>query len=73
MNIVQLIDTVAHRDYQSELKYLVTNEKRLDYISSLLNNIKKDGNTLILVDRISAGEKLKDLIPGSSFVKGDVT
>tara|TARA_Y200000002_G_scaffold102077_1_gene82845 strand:+ start:3874 stop:5331 length:1458 start_codon:yes stop_codon:yes gene_type:complete len=72
VNIVQLIDTVAHRDYQSELKYLVTNEKRLDYISSLLNNIKKDGNTLILVDRISAGEKLKDLIPGSSFVKGDV-
>ena len=72
VNIIQLIDTVAHRDYQSELKYLVTNEKRLEYISSLLNKIKNDGNTLILVDRISAGEKLKDLIPGSSFVKGDV-
>ena len=72
VNIIQLIDTVAHRDYQSELKYLVTNEKRLEYISSLLNKIKDDGNTLILVDRISAGERLKDLIPGSSFVKGDV-
>ena len=72
VNIIQLIDTVAHKDYQSELKYLVTNEKRLEYISSLLNKIKNDGNTLILVDRISAGERLKDLIPGSSFVKGDV-
>ena len=67
-----MIDTVVHRDYQSELKYLVTNDSRLEYMASVLNKIKGSGNTLILVDRISAGEKLHKLIPGSSFVKGDV-
>ncbi len=72
VNICQLIDTVAHRDYQSELKYLVTDDARLDYIGTLLNKVKQTGNTLILVDRISAGEKLQELIPGSVFVKGDV-
>ena len=72
VNIVQMIDTVVHRDYQSELKYLVTNDSRLEYMASVLNKIKGSGNTLILVDRISAGEKLQKLIPGSSFVKGDV-
>ena len=72
VNIVQMIDTVVHRDYQSELKYLVTNDSRLEYMASVLNKVKESGNTLILVDRISAGEKLQELIPGSSFVKGDV-
>ena len=72
VNVVQLIDTAVHRDYQSELKYLVTNDLRLEYMASILNKVKNSGNTLILVDRISAGEKLQTLIPGSSFVKGDV-
>ena len=72
VNIVQLVDTQVHRDYQSELKYLVTNEDRMSYIGKLLNKVKEEGNTLILVDRISAGEKLQELIPGSVFVKGDV-
>lgn len=72
VNIVQLVDTQVHRDYQSELKYLVTNEDRVSYIGKLLNKVKEEGNTLILVDRISAGEKLQELIPGSVFVKGDV-
>ena len=72
VNVVQLIDTVVHRDYQSELKYLVTDKNRIAYLSKLLNKIKQDGNTLILVDRISAGEMLQELIPNSVFVKGDV-
>jgi len=69
---VQLIDTVAHRGYQEELKYLVTNQDRINYLGKLLNTVKESGNTLILVDRISAGEMLQELIPGSVFVKGDV-
>jgi len=72
VNVVQLIDTVVHRDYQSELKYLVTDKNRVTYLGKLLNKIKEDGNTLILVDRISAGEMLQELIPDSTFVKGDV-
>ena len=72
VNVIQLNDQVTYTDYQSELKYLTTNEKRIQYIASILNNIKTSGNTLILVDRISAGTMLQELIPGSVFVKGDV-
>jgi superfamily II DNA or RNA helicase len=72
VNIVQLIDTVAHRDYQSELKYLVTEENRVNYIAKMLNKIKESGNTLILIDRISAGELLHERIENSIFIKGDV-
>jgi superfamily II DNA or RNA helicase len=72
VNIVQLIDTPVHKNYQEELKYLVTNDNRIEYLGKLINKIKDSGNTLILVDRISAGEKLTKLIDGSSFVKGDV-
>ena len=72
VNVVQLIDTVAHSNYQEELKYLVTNKDRIDYIGKMLHSISQSGNTLILVDRISAGEMLAELIPNSSFVKGDV-
>jgi superfamily II DNA or RNA helicase len=72
VNVVQLMDLLEFRDYQSELKYLVTDKKRIEYIGKLLNGVKDSGNTLILVDRISAGELLQELIPGSTFVKGDV-
>ena len=72
VNVIQLIDTVAHKNYQEELKYLVTNKGRVKYIGKLLDTISNSGNTLILVDRISAGEMLQDLIPNSVFVKGDV-
>ena len=72
VNICQLLDIKEFKDYQSELKYLVTDEKRLDYIGKLLNKIKDSGNTLILVDRIEAGERLQNLIPNAVFVNGSV-
>ena len=72
VNVVQLIDTVAHSGYQEELKYLVTNKERVEYIGKLLNNVNQTGNTLILVDRISAGEMLQELIPDSTFISGSV-
>jgi superfamily II DNA or RNA helicase len=72
VNICQLIDTVAHAGYQEELKYLTTNTARLEYIGKMMNSVSQTGNTLILVDRISAGEALRDLMPGSTFISGAV-
>ncbi len=72
VNIMQLIDTQVHRDYQSELKYLVTHEDRVKYFGNLISKIKTTGNTLILVDRIAAGQKLQNLISESIFINGDV-
>ena len=72
VNVVQLVDLKEYKGYQEELKYLVTNQDRIEYLGKLCNKIKEEGNTLILVDRISAGNLLQELIPDSVFIKGDV-
>ena len=59
VNIVQLQDSVEYTDYQSELKYLVTNTERIAYLARLIDTVKEGGNTLILVDRIETGKLLQ--------------
>jgi superfamily II DNA or RNA helicase len=70
VHVVQMVDHVEYRDYPSELKYLVENEPRLDYISDLVSRIKDSGNTLLLVDRVATGKSLAQKIPDSVFVSG---
>ena len=72
VNIVQMIDIKSFAGYPEELKFLVTDAERIKYIGKLLNTVSQSGNTLILVDRISAGEMLQEIIPDSVFVKGDM-
>jgi superfamily II DNA or RNA helicase len=72
VNIVQLMDFKEFRTYQEELKYLVTDTDRIDYISNLCKNIVKTGNTLILVDRLEAGKQLAASIPNAIFISGEV-
>jgi len=72
VNIVQLQDSVEYTDYQSELKYLVTNTERIAYLAKLIDSIKESGNTLILVDRIETGKLLQaELSSLFSLLKGD--
>ena len=71
VNVVQLIDTGVFTNYQSELKYLLGNNDRLTYISSLIETIKQTGNTLVLVDRISAGRELVNNITDAVFISGE--
>ena len=81
VNIVQLKDDVEFSNYQSELKYLTENSERLDAISNLINKVSQSGNTLILVDRISAGKELQRRLsdifsllkdaPDVAFVSGE--
>ena len=70
VNIVQLQDHKEYSNYQSELKYLLENGERLDYISSLIERIRESGNTLILVDRVAAGKALVERIRDAVFVSG---
>ena len=70
VNIVQLVDHSEYSNYQSELKYLLEQPDRLDYIASIIEQIRTSGNTLILVDRINAGTKLTERIQGAVFVSG---
>jgi superfamily II DNA or RNA helicase len=72
VNIVQTTEHSAFTNYQNELKYLTTNSDRLDYLSGLIAQINKTGNTLVLVDRISAGEELVARLPDSVFVSGEM-
>jgi len=72
VNIVQMVDHVEYRDYQSELKYLVTNAERVAYLAKMIDSIKESGNTLILVDRIETGKLLQtELSSLFSLIKGD--
>jgi superfamily II DNA or RNA helicase len=72
VNILQTVEHAEFTDYQKELKYLTTDQGRMDYIAKLTSEIIKTGNTLILVDRISAGEELAARIPNSIFVSGEM-
>ena len=70
VNIVQLQDEQEFSNYQSELKHLLSDEKRLDKMASLIDSIQQSGNTLILVDRINAGHALVERLDDAVFVSG---
>lgn len=71
VNIVQLKDDLEFTNYQSELKHLLENEKRLDTIASLVQKISQSGNTLVLVDRVLPGKRLVEKISDSVFISGE--
>jgi len=58
VNVVQMVDTVEHKTYQQELKYLLEESGRLDAIAQLVLQVNETGNTLVLVDRVAAGHEL---------------
>ena len=71
VNIVQLVDHVEYKEYQTELKYLTETEGRLDYISNLIKSVNETGNTLVLVDRIASGKMLTERLGDRAvFVSG---
>ena len=70
VNIVQLVDHAEFTNYQSELKYLLEQEDRLSTIANLVRQVNATGNTLVLVDRIAAGEALVAQLDNAVFVSG---
>jgi superfamily II DNA or RNA helicase len=72
VNIVQLLDTPEFKAYSDELKYLVTDEDRMIYISKLIKQISESGNTLVLVNRIDSGKFIVNEIEDSVFISGEV-
>ena len=71
VNIIQLQDQVEFPNYQTELKHLLEDAKRLDMISQYILDINLTGNTLVLVDRVNAGKELISRLPDSVFVSGE--
>lgn len=71
VNIVQLVDHKEFKNYQSELKYLLDTDERIDAITNLIRKIRESGNTLVLVDRISVGKELASRLGEDAvFVSG---
>jgi superfamily II DNA or RNA helicase len=73
VHVVQLQDHAEFKTYQNELKYLLEQENRLDIIANIIDKVKESGNTLILVDRITAGKELVKRLPNSVFVSGSTS
>ena len=70
VNVVQLMDHVEYSNYQSELKYLLEESGRLDTIADVIRQVCQTGNTLVLVDRIAAGQALVERLGDAVFVSG---
>ena len=71
VNIVQLVDHVEYKEYQSELKYLLEESGRLDTMAELIRRVNETGNTLVLVDRVAAGNALVERLGDRAvFVSG---
>ena len=73
INIFQLQDGVlGFNNYAQELKWLVTDDDRVNHISDIIKGLSGSGNTLVLIDRLATGELLIDKNPEWVFISGDM-
>jgi superfamily II DNA or RNA helicase len=73
INILQLQDGVlGFSSYAQELKWLVTDSKRIDQVSNIVKGLSNSGNTLLLIDRIATGEMLMERNPDWVFISGEM-
>jgi len=70
VKVLQYDDQVDFKNYQEELSYLTTNEKRINKLAQKILEISESGNTLVLVDRVKCGQMLSEQIADSVFVSG---
>ena len=63
VHIKQLQDDRLFGNYQSELKWLLSDGDRLDHIAEMIQGFSLTGNTLILVDRVQAARDLALRLP----------
>lgn len=73
INIFQLQDgQLGFNSYAQELKWLVTDPKRIDHISEIIRGLSANGNTLVLIDRIATGELLIERNSDWAFISGEI-
>lgn len=63
--------------YQEEIDYLITNDKRNDFIAKIAVNSSKSGNVLVLFNKIEHGKVLAELINEASdnpvyYIAGEI-
>ena len=71
IDVLQMQDGVlGFTGYAQELKWLTTDTTRLKAVSEMLEGFARDGNTLMLVDRLATIDVLRDLHPEWVFISG---
>jgi superfamily II DNA or RNA helicase len=72
VNVIQTAEWKEFQGYAEELKFLVTDIDRMTWVSGIVKEIAKTGNTLVLVDRLESGQILVNEIPDSVFISGSM-
>lgn len=82
VNIIQSAEWKEFGSYAEELKYLVTNKERVEFLANTISTISQSGNTLVLVDRIETGKMMQVYLsslfslmtdkPEVAFISGEV-
>lgn len=73
IKMLQFEEEVYYDNYQTELKYLVSDKVRLQYISDIIKYITtKKGSTLVLIDRLETGNLLLKMLPNAVFISGEM-
>jgi superfamily II DNA or RNA helicase len=72
VNIIQTQEWKEFESYPAELKYLVTDSTRMEWVSKLVQGIATTGNTLVLVDRIETGDFIINEVPEAVFISGKI-
>jgi superfamily II DNA or RNA helicase len=71
VNIVQTQEWKEFKSYPEELKYLVTDKDRVEFLAKRIKQIAETGNALVLVDRIETGKMLKEYFGDEvAFISG---
>ncbi len=74
VNILQTIDIEEFKSFQDEYSFLVTDPTRLKWMAEQIKDMAKNGNTLVLINRIKTGNLLMELLEGEDvvFVNGKI-
>jgi len=72
VDLLQMIDHAEFANFHEEYEFLVTDRTKLEWMAGFAQKLRLEGNTLILVNRVSTGKELQSMIPDSEFISGGV-
>jgi superfamily II DNA or RNA helicase len=77
IQILQTQDVQVFKKFQDEYTWLVTDLDRLQWVSKMIYEVSRNGNTLVLINRIDTGEKIEKILQEkfsipSVFINGSV-
>jgi superfamily II DNA or RNA helicase len=72
VDILQLLDTAEFASFHEEYEFLTSDRNKLEWLAGFVQETRKTGNTLVLVNRVATGKELQDMVPDCEFISGGV-